>query len=64
MILPSVRSSLVDAFLYSRRQDFEGCEGSALGKAMSSDPWYKDIVPNVSGCYVYLTGIGTAHVVL
>lgn len=58
-----MRSPPVDAFLYSRRKDFEGCEGSALGKAMSSDPWYKDIVPNVSGCSVYYTGIGTAHVV-
>ena len=37
----------LDAFLYSRSRDFEDSEGSALGKAMSSDPWYKDIVPNV-----------------
>lgn len=64
MLLPSVRSSPVDAFLYSRHKDFKGGEGSALGKAMSSDPWYKDIVPNVSGCSVYLTDIGTAYVVL
>ena len=64
MILHSVHSSLLDAFSYSRSRDFEGSEGSALGKAMSSDPWYKDIVPNVSGCSVCLTGIGTAHVVL
>lgn len=35
-----------DTFLYSRSIDFEGSDGSALGKAMSSDPWYKEIVPN------------------
>ena len=44
-----VRLNPLDAFSYSRSRDFEDSEGSALGKAMSSDPWYKDIVPNVRG---------------
>ena len=54
MLLRAIRSSPVDAFSYSRSKDFEGGGGSALGKAMSTDPWYKEIVPNVSGISISL----------
>ena len=64
IILNIVRSSLVDAYSYSRSKDFEGSGGSALGKAMSTDPWYKEIVPNVGSSLCVSSTIGTAHTVL
>lgn len=63
MSLNIVRSSLVDAYSYSRSKDFEGSGGSALGKAMSTDPWYKEIVPNVGNSLCASSDIGTTHAV-
>ena len=64
MSLNIIRSSLVDAYSYSRSKDFEGSGGSALGKAMSTDPWYKEIVPNVGSSLCVPSDIGTAHTIL
>ena len=58
------RSSLVDAYSYSRSKDFEGSGGSALGKAMSTDPWYKEVVPNVGSSLCRSSDIGAAHTIL
>ena len=64
MSLNVVRSFLVDAYSYSRSKDFEGSGGSALGKAMCTDPWYKEIVPNVGTSICVSSDIGTAHIML
>ena len=36
-----------EAALFNRAKDFAGGKASALAASTVSDPWYKDIVPNV-----------------